>query len=220
MLRTPPHKVLVTDLPVAAAPVVADGLVERYDGIPAVLGREAVADAVAGAWVERVGGSRSPGMRQRIHRLDEVTPPEGVRGRLRLASPGDVELAVEWGRGFAEDADVPFPTPRESVRRWIEGGALFLWEADGRPVSITVASGRTPHGVRVGYVYTPPPLRRSGYATACVAAVSQRLLDDGYDFCILYTDVDNPTSNAICARIGYKPVADVCDIEVRAPDEP
>jgi hypothetical protein len=32
-------------------------------------------------------------------------------------------------------------------------------------------------------------------------------LDSGKKFCTLYTDLDNPTSNSIYQKIGYKPVA-------------
>jgi GNAT superfamily N-acetyltransferase len=215
IMRTPPHKVLVTDIPVDAAPAVADALAARYDAVPAVLGPEPVARAVARAWVERTGGVWRPGMRQRLYRLDEVRAPDGVPGRMRLAGSEDLDLAVEWGHAFADEAGIPFPSPRPSVSRWIQAGALVVWEVDGEQRSIAVASGRTPHGVRVGYVYTPPEHRRSGYASACVAALSRRLLyEDGYDFCVLYTDLENPTSNSIYTRVGYRPVEDVRDIDI------
>ena len=69
-------------------------------------------------------------------------------------------------------------------------------------------SGPTAHGIRVNAVYTPVELRGQGYASATVAALSQLLLDRGYRFCCLYTDLSNPTSNAIYKRIGYDPVTD------------
>ena len=58
-------------------------------------------------------------------------------------------------------------------------------------------------------MYTPPELRGRGYATALTAELSQRLLDGrlfegGRRFCFLYTDLANPTSNAIYERIGYR----------------
>jgi hypothetical protein len=77
-----------------------------------------------------------------------------------------------------------------------------------------VAHGRTPKGARVGYVYTPPESRGRGYASACVAALSQGLLDGGVEFCVLYTDLSNPTSNAIYTRLGYYPIDDVRDIDL------
>ncbi len=218
VVRTPPHKVLVTDMPPDTAPIVAGALAQRYESIPAVLGPEPVASAVARSWVGLRGGRTRPGMRQRIYRLDSVSPPSGVPGRLRVAAPEDIDLAADWGRRFAEDTGVAFERRREVVGRWVERGVLFLWQVDGTPCSIAVASGQTPRGVRVGYVYTPPELRRSGYASACVAALSQRLLDDGFGFCVLYTDLGNPTSNAIYRRVGYVPLADVMDVDVVPPE--
>jgi len=44
-----------------------------------------------------------------------------------------------------------------------------------------------------------------------VAALSEMLLDRGYQFCFLYTDLANPTSNRIYQRIGYEPVCDVIE---------
>jgi predicted GNAT family acetyltransferase len=65
--------------------------------------------------------------------------------------------------------------------------------------------------VRVTLVYTPPSRRGRGYASACVAALSAMLLGGGRRFCYLFTDLANPTSNRIYAKIGYRPV---CDVDV------
>jgi predicted GNAT family acetyltransferase len=73
------------------------------------------------------------------------------------------------------------------------------------------STGPTPNGIRIGPVYTPPELRGRGYASACTAAVSQLLLDEGRKFCFLYTDLANPTSNKIYQDIGYTAV---CDADV------
>jgi predicted GNAT family acetyltransferase len=42
-----------------------------------------------------------------------------------------------------------------------------------------------------------------------VAAASQAQLDAGRQFCFLFTDLANPTSNHIYTEIGYEPVRDV-----------
>ena len=93
----------------------------------------------------------------------------------------------------------------------------MLWEVDGASVSLAGWGGPTPNGIRVGPVYTPPELRGRGYATALTAEVSQRLLDGrlfvgGRRFCFLYTDLANPTSNAIYERIGYERIAEAAEI--------
>jgi predicted GNAT family acetyltransferase len=154
-------------------------------------------------------------MEQRIYRLDAPVPPSGVTGRLREADLGDVALAVEWGEGFAREAGAQFALGRDTIERWIERGHLFLWE-DGEPRCITVAQGRTPKGIRIGYVFTPPEARGRGYASACVAEVSERMLARGISFCVLYTDLTNPTSNRVYQRLGYSPLEDVRDFEVFA----
>ena len=45
-----------------------------------------------------------------------------------------------------------------------------------------------------------------------VAAGSEELLKT-YDFCVLYTDMMNPTSNKIYQEIGYQKIADSIHIE-------
>jgi predicted GNAT family acetyltransferase len=90
----------------------------------------------------------------------------------------------------------------------IDRRVILLWERDGVGVSCANIARRTPHGAAVAFVYTPPEHRSRGYATSCVAELTQRQLDAGAAFCCLYTDLANPTSNAIYARIGYRPVCD------------
>jgi predicted GNAT family acetyltransferase len=60
---------------------------------------------------------------------------------------------------------------------------------------------------RLGPVYTPPERRGRGYASAVVAAMSRAVLGAG-NRCILYADLDNPTSNAIYRALGYSAVAE------------
>jgi len=60
----------------------------------------------------------------------------------------------------------------------------------------------------VAFVYTPPYYREKGYATSCVAQISQIALEKGFTKCVLYTDLANPISNSIYQKIGYVPVCD------------
>ena len=85
---------------------------------------------------------------------------------------------------------------------------MWLWEDGGRPVSVSGYGGATPNGIRIGPVYTPPELRGRGYATTLVSEQSRWLLSTGRTLCFLYTDLDNPTSNALYRRIGYRMVAE------------
>ena len=70
------------------------------------------------------------------------------------------------------------------------------------------AAGPTPRGICIGPVYTPPDRRGRGYASNLVAEVSQRQIASDRSFCVLFTDLANPTSNHIYQAIGYTPVVD------------
>jgi predicted GNAT family acetyltransferase len=61
---------------------------------------------------------------------------------------------------------------------------------------------------RVGPVYTPPERRGRGYAAAVTSLATQRLLDAGARP-MLFTDLANPTSNGVYARLGYERVGDL-----------
>ena len=54
-------------------------------------------------------------------------------------------------------------------------------------------------------MYTPSEHRRRGYGAAVTAHATQAALDGGAAQVVLYTDLANPTSNAIYQSIGYIP---------------
>jgi hypothetical protein len=215
--RTPPFKAGLTRMPPEAGAAVAADMADLYHELPAVLGEEEAASAFAGAWAALRGVGVRPGMRQRIHELVEVRPPAHLPpGNPRWAGADDHERVVAWWKAFRREAGVSVGLdPDATVARRIEAGDLRLWD-DGGAVSLAGVSARTRRGVRIGPVYTPPDERRQGYATALVADLSQEMLDRGRVLCFLYTDLANPTSNAIYAAVGYRPVCDVVDFELVA----
>lgn len=147
---------------------------------------------------------------QGIYELSTVLAPTGVAGTMRAATTWDVELVARWAAAFQEDVELPDPRTelehRRMARDVIADGSMVLWDVDGEPVSMAAARGPTPHGIRISWVFTPREHRRHGYASACVAALSQRELDRGRDFCFLFTELSNPTSNHIYQQMGYRRV--------------
>jgi predicted GNAT family acetyltransferase len=165
---------------------------------------------LAKLWADKAGRPMRVTSRQRLHRLDRVTPAPPTSGAWRLARADDRELLIEWAYAFADDVGMSLAhSPAPGVDATIAAGHAFLWEDEGERVSHVGTHAPVAGVPRVGPVYTPPARRGRGYATALTAVVSQRWLDDGATACSLYTDLANPTSNKIYAAIGYKPVLDV-----------
>jgi len=216
--RTPPFKLVLTDLPEDALGPLIELVTGVYAEIPSVLAPEKVARSFAERWSHARRTPTREGMRQRIYQLNELTPPtRPAPGAARLAGLDDLDLVAEWHAAFTRDAGVLAVESRKWAEERIDWGGVVLWE-DGRPRSMAVQVGQTPNGARIGAVYTPPEWRGRGYASACVAAITRMTLESGLRFCFLYTDLSNPTSNAIYQRLGYQPVCDVMDYEFGAPE--
>lgn len=215
--RTPPFNLGLTRMPAEALAPLADDVAGMYETLRGVLGPEPEAAELARLWSGLRGVVAREAMRERIYQLERVVPPERpAPGRPRLATESDLDLVAEWVSAFTAEARVPGGDPRTRMQDYIADERVLLWD-DGGPRSLAAAPSDTPNGARIGYVYTPPAWRERGYASACVAALSQRVLDAGRRFCFLYTDLANPTSNDIYQRIGYVPVGDVVDIRFEAP---
>jgi hypothetical protein len=215
-LMTPPHKLILASNHLLLTGESILRLIqyvrENDISLPGVVAPAELASRFAAAWQAATGQGYAVEMEQGVYELREVTHPDYGRGRLRLATASDAPLVLEWFRAFEMDT---FGTVREEkdvlpqVERSVGAGRVYLWELDdGQVVSMAARARPTEKGMTVNMVYTPPELRRQGYATACVAKLSQVLLDEGYEYCTLFTDLANPTSNAIYRRMGYRYVCD------------
>ncbi len=212
-IMTPPYNLIVYgERGADPAPwrPVADDLRRANWPVPGVLGPSEVSRAFAQLWTEITGTPYRAGMSERVYELRQVIPPPFPGGHLRLATDADLDLVCAWTLAFIREAGLHDPVDQvpKSARLKIADRLLYLWEVDGIPVSMAGQTRPAVRGISVGPVYTPPELRRKGYASACVAALSQRLLDAGYEFCSLFTDLANPTSNSIYQQVGYRPVCD------------
>jgi len=222
LMRTPPHGLL---LPAGCAPPAVEALLTWWLGtdpdVPGMVGPLPQVEAAAATWVRlRAAAGRPIAVRRLMHqgvyRLQAVLPGHRVAGRTRLATAADRARIVPWLTDFE----------REAVHRDTADGQaafaafvdhpvrrLYLWETPaGEAVSLAGRSGRTPSGVRIGPVYTPPEHRGRGYGKALVAAVSQLELDEGARACFLYTDLDYGPSNRLYLRVGYEKIGESAEL--------
>lgn len=181
---------------------------------PGVLAQVEFAETLARLASDRNGKSYRQSFAQRVFELRQVNmPPQMPPGQFRVANESDIPIIADWMEKFQLEAlgRLEAPETLKAAKTRIEAGDIFVWEANGNLVTMCARARPTTHGCTVNMVYTPPTLRGKGYASACVALLSQQLLDSGYDFCTLFTDLANPTSNNIYQKIGYVGVADFAE---------
>lgn len=221
-LMAPPFPmVLATDR--AAAPAAIDCLVQwLHSGEinpPRIFAGASHAGVFSEAWLRATGTSPEVRMRQRQYALRAVVPVRLPAGLLRRAEVRDLDRLEQWMGEFNAEAmrESNEPALRERLQRRVAAGEVHVWD-DGEPRSMAGSARPTRRGIAINAVYTPSEWRGRGYATSCVAKLSELLLSQGREFCVLYTDLANPTSNSIYTRIGYRPVADFTMLGIGAPE--
>jgi predicted GNAT family acetyltransferase len=213
-VRTPPYNLaLARPRSSEALEALAAGI---DDDLPGVVGAQPEVEGFARAWAARTAATPRVVRGQGVFRLDRVEPVADVMGRMQDATENDRALLVAWWDAFMEEAlgqgAVGLGSETAVDHRLQAASAgIVLWKAGKEPVSVAAYGNPTPNGVRIGPVYTPPHLRRNGYASALTAALSERLLRT-YRFCFLFTDLANPTANRIYEQIGYGRVCEAAEI--------
>lgn len=220
-LCTPPWPVLVSyEHPPPGKIVLKTMLADMQDALQddfmGLTGNKVFVSRLVSQWEENSGKKAILKMAMRIYKLEEVQPISGIPGEMRSAEKGDRELLEDWFAGFQREAlneEPDLERVQKQVKAYLSADyrirGLMIWEVEGQPVSMAGFAGPTPNGIRINAVYTPPHLRKNGYASAVTGGLSQHLLDQGHSFCFLFTDVLNPTSNQIYQQIGYRPICDV-----------
>jgi predicted GNAT family acetyltransferase len=211
----PPY---VLPMPGDAAAALARVLHERGEHVGAVNGALPAAQVLAEETCRLAGGSARVERHTRLFQLTAVRRPPAPAGALRPATEQDADLALAWFHAFGREADEQAGrapgtdeaagTDREDVLGRVHDGRLFVWDVDGETVHLTGCNPPAYGAARIGPVYTPREHRGRGYASAAVAEISQRILDEGARPC-LFTDQANPVSNRIYVAIGYEPVVDM-----------
>lgn len=222
--RSPtPFPPYLLPLPADDAAALAHLLHERGEEVRGASGATEACHAFADAWVDAAGGTTRPLVHSRLHELTDLMTPTGVPGRLRAAEPTDVRVLAEHLTGFWRDTETqagrdPGDRPHEdldepALLRRVASGGFWLWDVDGLAVCLVGDHAPTFGAARVGPVHTLPEHRGRGYAAAATAAVSAQVLRSGARPC-LFTDLANPTSNGVYARIGYRPVGDYVELAI------
>ena len=189
-LMTPPHGVILycdrdpadQETINAALQALADNLQADSWPVPTVQGPTAVAHLFAQIWATLTGITYQVATELRVFALHQV---------------------IHLGEADFQDEE----RLHKVITQRIADGYLYFWEHE-QPVSMAGLTRPTARGITIGPVYTPPEQRGHGYASSAVARLSQQMLAAGKEFCALFTDLANPTSNHIYQQIGYQALGD------------
>ena len=214
-IMTPPHNITLyaTDniINPKAINCLIDGLKDQE--IPGVTTEKTLAEYFAKEYTAQKGLTFKTTMSQRIYELKAVNPDVKQFGVVRLLDEKDMHFFPYWAEAFNAancygKTEMSIPQDSKSYRYRLSTKKLYVLEDNGIPVSMAGFTREMQTAIGVAYVYTPPYYRGNGYASSCVAQISQIALDNGFTKCVLYTDLLNLTSNSIYQKIGYTAVCD------------
>lgn len=202
--------VATSEIPEVDIVKLAKELSKVYPDIPGLIGNKETVQRLAEEIAVLENKKTNVVMEQGVYALQQVKKKWTEEGAFREIGSDELPLIEQWIYQFCED--VRLPTTKEEAKQTahtlITNRRLFGLDVDGKLVSVAAKTRPTTNNITVNFVYTPKEARKKGYASSCVAALSQRMLDEGYKTTTLYTDLANPTSNKIYQEIGYEQIAE------------
>ena len=212
-IQTPPMNLVLSECDQIGLERFAQILIKQNASFPGVVGPGDVAKRFAEIWSRLKGLKSSLAMGQKIYELTEVKFPKTIHGEFCAVKENDADIIEKWAIEFAKESlpttDVrPLEFWKQYALRAVKNQTAYFWLVDGMPAAISHTSRPTKNGISINAVYTPPRNRKNGYASSVVAHLTQKMLDSGKRFCVLYTDLANPTSNKIYQKLGYREIAE------------
>jgi hypothetical protein len=203
-IKAPGYPIVLGDVNAAQCRALAE--TTRSLDYPAVVG----VDETASWFVERataLGVTFLAPIPQQIQVLRDKPIYPGVPGHARPVGAADTPLFSDWMTAFVREAIPQDPVPSsEQLAQSAASGRFQFWIVDHEPVSMAGIMRRTRNAGAIAGVYTPPGLRRRGYAGSVTAALVDAILAEGRSMACLYVDLRNPYSGRCYAKIGFAPV--------------
>ena len=209
----------LSPMPQGIAKQLAQSFSPNAPEIHIVEGPKDTAIGFSTAWERETGTPCTTVMQQGLYELTEVVMPTTVAGHILRATqehePKLQDYLAEFCRECFPNNVFTSDMTAQRVSRLLREQNGYLWiNQYGVPVSMAAIVRESPNTASISLVYTPPKHRRCGYAARLVATLSQAQLDSGKSACNLHTDLENPTSNGVYTRIGYKKIAESIRVRI------
>lgn len=211
LLQTHPSQIILSKsvyLTSKEIHVIGEKLCNKIQEIPGFIGEKKLTTDLAWYVSNLKGDQANVFMDQKIYKLEKVVKKTTTNGMLRRIIEKDHQIIKEWVYLFCNETNqhLSLEEAYKRAKIMINKGNFVAWEVNGELVSMANATRPTKNNITINYVYTPIRERKKGYASDCVSAFTQTLLDRGYKTTSLYTDSNNPTSNKIYLQMGYEAI--------------
>lgn len=179
-----------------------------------LLGEKNIAQSLAEAYCKNTSKDWIIKMDQFVYRITKLKEMQYVKGELQLATEDNISIISDWIFMFCKEVldPISIEAARERAKEGIKENAIHIWKTD-KIVAMVKSARPADKGIVVNYVYTPLENRGKGYASSMVHQLT-KLLFKKYEFCSLFADADNPTSNYIYEKIGYEKVGQAVAIDI------
>ncbi|MDR0812950.1 MAG: GNAT family N-acetyltransferase [Oscillospiraceae bacterium] len=182
---------------------------------PGVTGERGTAERFAKAFAGDKNYTKQTSVN--LMRADRVEIKAAPPGFGRVATAQDMHFLPFWYRELDIDigdlSRISLIQQEGMVSHIVQQKRLFIWEKDGVPVSMAAHSPNIGNSALISQVYTPPFYRNRGYGAAVVAYAASSCLADGKEFCCLFADAENPVSNGIYQKIGFRGIGIVDELK-------
>ena len=146
--------------------------------------------------------------------------------RVRHSVEADLPLLSEWRVQYEIEAvrRIESAELRKACRQTIEGlhaqKRLSILSESDRPVAMSAFNASVPDCVQVGGVFTPPDLRKRGYARCVVAGSLLEARKHGVGRAVLFTDSDNEPARRAYKALGFTVVGNYSLVLFDTPQAP
>lgn len=206
-LRTPPKLPIVTRLPAGAARAVAEffrGIGDVPDG---AIGPDEQGRDVAAVFAEWRAGRVELASDEIVYELTELRALPAPPGSSRRATPEDAPVVTRFLAEFVREVMLPQPPdPSQLAARLLRDEAVRLWD-DGEPRALACWARHMTRGTAIAPVYTAKDARGRGYGGAITAALCRELFANGRSYVCLHADRNNPASNHVYRKLGFREVS-------------
>jgi len=206
-IQTPPYPMIFFgcgDAPAPLAEQMAQQLIKRGK-VPAMIHGNISSTAAVLDALEKQGVRYRAGRSLIQRKCEALADLPTLDLPLINANEVDYDFSGDYLR-FLEECHAVYDPARlqHDIDAMLKNNDLYVLTDRGTVVTMGRLQRIIPGARAVGVIYTPPAFRGHGYSTCCTKQLTRRIFAAGYDYAYLYAEADNPVSNHVYEKLGYR----------------